>query len=179
MTHLRLADFGSASSSDENEIAPYLVSRFYRAPEIILGLPYSYEIDVWSVACTLYELCTGKILFPGHDNNEMIKLIMEVKGKFPNKLLKRAMFRDKYFDENLNFCLKELDPVTQSERIRILTPSSTPTVDLQKMLGSHAGPYVLFKDFLDKLLILDPAKRMTVREALHHPFVCADPGKKI
>jgi serine/threonine-protein kinase PRP4 len=46
---LKLADFGSASYARDNDITPYLVSRFYRAPEIILGLPYDYAIDIWFV----------------------------------------------------------------------------------------------------------------------------------
>lgn len=52
---LKLCDFGSASPITDNEITPYLVSRFYRAPEIILGLTYDYGIDIWSAGCTIYE----------------------------------------------------------------------------------------------------------------------------
>jgi serine/threonine-protein kinase PRP4 len=52
---LKLCDFGSASLITDNEITPYLVSRFYRAPEIILGLSYDYGIDMWSAGCTIYE----------------------------------------------------------------------------------------------------------------------------
>ena len=73
---LKLCDFGSASYLSENEITPYLVSRFYRAPEIILGCSYNYAVDVWSVGCTLFELYTGKILFPGKTNNHMLKLMV-------------------------------------------------------------------------------------------------------
>jgi serine/threonine-protein kinase PRP4 len=62
------------------------VSRFYRAPEIILGLPYDRMIDIWSVAVSLYELFTGHVMVPGRSNNEMLKLMMELKGKFPNKV---------------------------------------------------------------------------------------------
>jgi serine/threonine-protein kinase PRP4 len=51
---LKLADFGSAGNARDNDLTPYLVSRYYRAPEIILGLHYDYGIDIWSVACTLY-----------------------------------------------------------------------------------------------------------------------------
>lgn len=52
---LKLCDFGSASLITDNEITPYLVSRFYRSPEIILGLSYDYGIDMWSAGCTIYE----------------------------------------------------------------------------------------------------------------------------
>lgn len=53
---LKLCDFGSASLIQDNEITPYLVSRFYRAPEIILGILGDYGIDMWSAGCTLYEV---------------------------------------------------------------------------------------------------------------------------
>jgi len=43
----------------DNELTPYLQSRFYRAPEVILGLPYSHPMDLWSIGCCLYELYTG------------------------------------------------------------------------------------------------------------------------
>jgi serine/threonine-protein kinase PRP4 len=75
---LKLCDFGSASYINDNEITPYLVSRFYRAPEIILGIPYEYGIDMWSAACTIYELYTGRILFSGKSNNQMLKYFMDV-----------------------------------------------------------------------------------------------------
>lgn len=47
-------------------------------------------MDMWSVGCVLYELYTGKILFPGRSNNEMLKLMMDVKGPFPKKMLKKV-----------------------------------------------------------------------------------------
>jgi serine/threonine protein kinase len=49
-----------------------------------------FPMDMWSVGCVLYELFTGKILFPGRSNNEMLKLMMDVKGPFPKKMLKKV-----------------------------------------------------------------------------------------
>lgn len=80
-TQVKICDFGSAMMAGpgtENDITPYLVSRFYRAPEVILGLKYEYGMDMWSIGCVVYELFTGRILFPGRDNNEMLKVMMEV-----------------------------------------------------------------------------------------------------
>ncbi|XP_058466220.1 serine/threonine-protein kinase PRP4 homolog isoform X2 [Malaya genurostris] len=65
---LKLCDFGSASSITDNDITPYLVSRFYRAPEIILGLPYDYGIDMWSAGCTIYELAKYRTKSYGKDS---------------------------------------------------------------------------------------------------------------
>lgn len=72
-------------------------------------------MDMWSIGCVLYELFTGKILFPGKTNNEMLKLMMDVKGPFPKKMLKKAAFADKHFSDDLNmsFALLEEDPVTR------------------------------------------------------------------
>ena len=130
---LKLCDLGSASDVSENDIAPYLVSRFYRAPEIsmlsfsislasanaslvVLGLPYDTALDMWSVGCTLYELYTGKILFPGRSNNHMLLLMMELKGRFNTKMIKRAKFGDVHFDDKGAFISVEPDKITGNVR---------------------------------------------------------------
>ena len=87
----QVCDFGSAfkETDADNDITPYIQSRFYRAPEIILGNTYNCAIDMWSAGACLYELYTGKVAFFGHDNNEMLKKFMEVKGPFPVKMLRK------------------------------------------------------------------------------------------
>jgi serine/threonine-protein kinase PRP4 len=78
----------------------------------VLGLPYDTAIDTWSVGCTLYELFTGKILFPGRSNNHMLLLMMEVKGKLNHRMIKKATFGEMHFDENMNFISIERDRIT-------------------------------------------------------------------
>jgi len=128
---LKICDLGSASDASDNEITPYLVSRFYRAPEIILGMPYDFAIDVWSVGCTLYELYTGKILFTGRTNNQMLRSIMDCRGKFTTKMLKRAQFAHIHFDEMANFRSVEQDKLT-GKVCSIFNPSN-PSVELAKV----------------------------------------------
>jgi serine/threonine protein kinase len=81
-------------------------------PEIVLGIPYDPALDIWSVGCTLYELYTGKILLPGRSNNQMLLLMMELKGRFNQKTIKKAKFGDTYFDEMGGFDSIEKDRVT-------------------------------------------------------------------
>jgi len=183
---LKICDLGSASDTSENEITPYLVSRFYRAPEIILGMPYDCAIDVWSIGCTLYELYTGKILFTGRSNNQMLRSIMECRGKFTTKMLKKSQFAGMHFDEMMNFRSVEQDRLTGKDVVKML-PITKPTRDLRTRLVSASKGLTdvetkelnLFIDLIDRCLALNPEKRCTPSEALKHPFILrsAAPGK--
>lgn len=178
-TLLKLCDLGSASDASENDITPYLVSRFYRAPEIILGVPYDPALDIWSIGCTLYELYTGKILFPGRSNNQMLLLMMELKGRFNTKMIKKAKFGEMYFDEMGGFESVETDRVTGTNVVRKVHISK-PSRDLRarlmppasvKMKDDEMKLLTSFIDLLDKCMALDPARRITPKEALIHPFI--------
>ena len=83
---------------------------------LVMGCKYDYAIDMWAVACTLFELYNGRILFPGKTNNEMLKLMMELKGKVPHRMARRGMFKDQHFDSNFNFLYAEIDKVTEKVR---------------------------------------------------------------
>lgn len=175
---LKVCDLGSASPASENEITPYLVSRFYRAPEIILGIPYDYAIDVWSIGCTLFELYSGKILFTGRSNNQMLRSIMECRGKFPPKLLRRGMLAQQHFDDLLNFRSVEEDKIS-GRMVTKMLDFKKPSRDLKtrligkgtRMSEAEAKEINLFIDLLDRCLSLNPEKRCTPSEALKHPFI--------
>ncbi|KIN01762.1 hypothetical protein OIDMADRAFT_121348 [Oidiodendron maius Zn] len=175
---LKICDLGSASDASDNEITPYLVSRFYRAPEIILGMPYDFAIDIWSIGCTLYELYTGKILFTGRTNNQMLRSIMECRGKLTTKMLKRAQFAHIHFDEMANFRSIEQDKLTGKDVIKTLS-FTKPSRDLRtRLISASKGlteaetkELALFTDLLDRCLALNPEKRCTPHDALKHPFI--------
>uniref|UniRef100_K1QGH6 Serine/threonine-protein kinase PRP4 homolog n=1 Tax=Magallana gigas TaxID=29159 RepID=K1QGH6_MAGGI len=175
--HLKLCDFGSASHVSENDITPYLVSRFYRAPEIIIGMGYDHNVDLWSVGTTIFELYTGKILFPGQSNNEMLKFMMDLKGKFPNKIIRKGMFRDQHFDSNYNFLYHEVDKVTHREKVSVLSTISASKDLFAELIGYQRLPedqlkkVRQLKDLLDSTLMLDPSKRISINQALTHPFI--------
>jgi len=184
---LKICDLGSAADASENDITPYLVSRFYRAPEIILGVPYDYAIDMWSIGCTLFEMYTGKILFTGRNNNQMLKSIMECRGKFSLKMLKKAEFGAVHFDDvSLNFRSLERDKVTGRDVTKMIN-FVKPTRDLKsRLMAATTGNGIgskkvipeadlkevnLFADLLDRCLNLNPERRLTPVEALKHPFI--------
>ncbi|KAF2766479.1 kinase-like protein, partial [Teratosphaeria nubilosa] len=178
---LKVCDLGTAAFADDTEITPYLVSRFYRAPEVILGMPFDYAIDMWSIGCTLFELYTGRILFAGADNNQMLRVIQECRGKFPIRMLKRSTLAEKHFDFDGNFFSQERDKITGKTVVRQVTfrDRGMEGKDLRARLAGNAKglapaeskEHASFVDLLEKCLQVDPARRITPADAMRHAFV--------
>lgn len=102
---------------------------------VVLGVPYDPSLDIWSVGCTLYELYTGKILFPGRSNNQMLLLMMELKGRFNGKMIKKAKFGDMYFDDMGGFQSVETNKVLGTVRLHTFLVSRQPL--LTNLLGHY------------------------------------------
>jgi len=182
---VKLCDFGSAfkETDPDNDPTPYLQSRFYRAPEITLALDYNRQIDLWSVACCIFELFTGNIMFAGRDNNHMLSVIMDMKGRFANKTLKKHMVaydlleRLPHFTENFRFRQIAVDKVTGKPVVRFVDINPQPVVSIKKtLLASKAGAddqrlVLEAADLLEKMCCLEPEKRIQVKACLEHPFI--------
>ncbi|KAK8821082.1 hypothetical protein WA538_005713 [Blastocystis sp. DL] len=109
---IKLIDFGSSNHSGSSFFS-YIQSRYYRAPEVMLGLPYDSSIDIWSVACVLFELCTGVPLFRGRNELEQIILITALLGSPPLSMLTKGKKVEDYYmrtrrrdDGNSRFILR-------------------------------------------------------------------------
>lgn len=121
-TTIKVCDFGTAFEPGTCAApTPYLASRFYRAPEAILGIPYDGCVDVWAAACCLAELYTGRVLFPGPTNNGMLKLFCELCGAFPKRVLRRAALRANHFDDAFRFVWHDVDPTTVPPKVTLRT----------------------------------------------------------
>ncbi|EQK99933.1 serine/threonine-protein kinase prp4 [Ophiocordyceps sinensis CO18] len=178
---VKVCDLGAAIDRDDaatahSVIMPYLISRFYRAPEVILGMDYDFAIDVWSIGCTLFELFTGKILFPGSSNNQMIKVMMEVRGRMNPKYYKRGQLWRDYFDDKNNFLSVEYDHVIHRSVVRQMV--TFPGRNLASRLNDAGTGMAehekreldLFRELLESCLTFHPEKRITPGDALKHPF---------
>jgi dual specificity tyrosine-phosphorylation-regulated kinase 2/3/4 len=151
-------DFGSSCFEDKKMYA-YIQSRFYRAPEILLGIPYSYPIDMWSLGCILMELYIGFPIFPGQSEKEQMGLIMELRGVPPINILEEASRKDLFFNEDLT-----PKPVIGYNE-ELLRPNS-------KSLAHFIDPkHKNFIKFIDACLHWDPDLRMTPEEGLRHDWV--------
>ncbi|KAF1804862.1 hypothetical protein V8B55DRAFT_1496500 [Mucor lusitanicus] len=154
---LKICDFGLArgySSSPEGNagfMTEYVATRWYRAPEIMLSFQkYTKAIDMWSVGCIFAEMLGGRPLFKGRDYVDQLNQILGILGTPDEETLCRV----------------------GSERAQVYIRSLTrmPKIPFQN-LYPRASPLAI--DLLNKLLTFDPAKRITVEEALAHPYLSA------
>lgn len=161
---IKVIDFGSTAY--EHQDHNYIVStRHYRAPEVILGLGWSYPCDIWSVGCILVELCSGEALFQTHKNLEHLAMMERVLGPIPEHMLRRVdRHAEKYVRRGR---LDWPEGATSRESIKAVTKLPR----LQNVVMHHvdhsAGDLI---DLLQGLLRYDPSTRMTAHEALRHPF---------
>ncbi|CAF0895719.1 unnamed protein product [Rotaria sordida] len=172
---IKVIDFGS-SCFEHQRVYTYIQSRFYRAPEIILGAKYGLPIDMWSLGCILSELLTGMPLFPGEDEADQLSCVIELIGMPSQKVLdasKRAR----------NFVSSKGHP--RYCTVTTLPDGTTVLQGGRSKRGKHRGPPgskdwsqalkncddPLFIDFLKRCLEWDPQIRLTPAQALRHSWL--------
>ncbi|KAK2502469.1 hypothetical protein MC885_004747 [Smutsia gigantea] len=143
----RILDFGLARPADA-EMTGYVVTRWYRAPEVILSwMHYNQTVDIWSVGCIMAEMLTGKTLFKGKDYLDQLTQILKVTG------VPGAEFVQKLKDKAAKSYIQSL-PQSPKKDFSQLFPQASPQAT----------------DLLEKMLELDVDKRLTASQALTHPF---------
>lgn len=157
-SEIKVIDFGSSCLENE-KVYTYIQSRFYRSPEVILGMTYSMPIDMWSLGCILAELLTGYPIFPGENEQEQLACIMEVFGP-PDKHLIEKSTRKKLFFDSVG-----KPRLTVSSKGKRRRPSSK---TLQQTLKCDDEPFL---DFISRSLRWDPERRLKPDEAIHHEFI--------
>merc|ERR1712176_1591068 len=141
----------------------------------------------------LAEIFTGKTILMGKTNNDQLKKIMDLKGKIPGKVIKKGAVWKQHFDDNLDFKYEDADKVTGEKVMRTVTDNNAKR-DLKDLILERVGPEkrqsdvqedqryvkmsVHFSDLLDKMLALDPDKRITTDDALKHHCLAEAPGPK-
>lgn len=172
---IKVIDFGS-SCYEHQRVYTYIQSRFYRAPEVILGAKYGMPIDMWSLGCILCELLTGYPLLPGEDEGDQLSCIIELLGMPPQKLLDQSK-RAKNFISSKGYpryctasSLADGTTVLNGGRSRRGKPRGPPgSRELQTALKGCDDQ--LFLDFIRRCLEWDPATRMTPTAALRHAWL--------
>uniref|UniRef100_A0A671M3T0 Stress-activated protein kinase JNK n=1 Tax=Sinocyclocheilus anshuiensis TaxID=1608454 RepID=A0A671M3T0_9TELE len=157
---LKILDFGLARTAGTSfMMTPYVVTRYYRAPEVILGMGYKENVDIWSVGCIMGEMVRHKILFPGRDYIDQWNKVIEQLGTPSPEFMKKLQPTVRNYVENR--------PKYAGLTFPKLFPDCLFPADSEhnKLKASQA------RDLLSKMLIIDPAKRISVDEALQHPYI--------
>jgi len=162
---IKLIDFGSAAFEHQSH-ATLVSTRHYRAPEIILGLGWSFPCDMWSIGCIIVELYTGDALFQTHENLEHLALMEQtLASPIPSHMIEKCDDQaKKYFDCNSRLVWPENEAQSSINHVEnqiSLKDLLSPTTTEEK---------ILFYDLILRLLQYEPKKRLTAREALQHPF---------
>ena len=186
---VKVIDFGSASHVSKAVCSTYLQSRYYRAPEIILGLPFCESIDMWSLGCVIAELFLGWPLYPGSSEYDQIRYISQTQGIPTENMLNNATKTNRFFyretDSNYPFWrLKNPEEHESETNIKSkearkyifnclddMAQVNVPT-DLEggELLAEKADRRE-FIDLLKRQLTLDQERRIRPGEALNHSFV--------
>ncbi|BFU19416.1 serine/threonine protein kinase prp4, putative [Entamoeba histolytica HM-3:IMSS] len=186
---IKVIDLGSACF-EGSTLYTYIQSRHYRAPEIILGLPYSCSIDMWSFGCVIAELLLGIPIFPGENEYNQLVKIIEMVGMPSTQILDKGSKTTKFFKKiPNNFGSWEYVLLTPQEYSQV---NGVPFIEnkryhryrsLQEFCSgitmhrngekkSNDDIYrVRLCDFLQKIFVIDPAQRMTPEQAAQHPLM--------
>ncbi|XP_016375848.1 homeodomain-interacting protein kinase 1 isoform X2 [Sinocyclocheilus rhinocerous] len=186
---VKVIDFGSASHVSKAGCSTYLQSRYYRAPEIILGLPFCEAIDMWSLGCVIAELFLGWPLYPGASEYDQIRYISQTQGLPPEYLLSAGTKTSRFFNRgpDSSYPLWRLKTPSEHEAemgvkskearkyifnclddmMQVNLPTHLEGTD---MLAEKTDRRELI-DLLKRMLRLDVDKRITPTKILAHPFV--------
>ncbi|XP_048207774.1 homeodomain-interacting protein kinase 1 isoform X6 [Perognathus longimembris pacificus] len=186
---VKVIDFGSASHVSKAVCSTYLQSRYYRAPEIILGLPFCEAIDMWSLGCVIAELFLGWPLYPGASEYDQIRYISQTQGLPAEYLLSAGTKTTRFFnrDPNLGYPLwrlktpeeHELETGIKSKEARKYIFNCLDDMAQVNMSTDLEGTDMLaekadrreYIDLLKKMLTIDADKRITPLKTLNHQFV--------
>ncbi|XP_077215321.1 uncharacterized protein LOC143849910 isoform X2 [Tasmannia lanceolata] len=157
---IKVIDLGSSCFQSDN-LSLYVQSRSYRAPEVILGLPYDQKIDIWSLGCILAELFSGEVLFPNDSLELLLARMIGILGPIDMEMLVRGQETHKYFTNDYD--LYHMNEETNQLEYIIPEKSS---------LAHHLEVSdVEFIEFIEDLLQTNPERRPTASQALQHPWL--------
>jgi len=189
---IKLIDFGSACFEGQT-VYSYIQSRFYRSPEVLLGIPYTRSIDLWSLGCIAAELFLGLPLFPGSSEYDQMRRIVKMRDLPPPAMLRRGKSTHKFFIRTAPFFdyrLKTASEFTAATGIELAPPKRylkhDTIADLvafypykrtwsAEEVAAERSSRDSYVHFLHGLLTVSPTRRWTADEALLHPFITGEP----
>eukprot|EP00798_Chlamydomonas_sp_ICE-L_P020443 gene20443-27232_t len=157
---VKVIDLGS-SCFVTDQLSSYVQSRSYRAPEVILGLPYDQKVDIWSLGCILAELSSGYVLFQNDSLSTLLARLEGLLGPVPSWMVKKGRYSKRFYTRSGQIYERS----THTGRYEVLTPKCAGM--RHRMPEADKG----LLSFVTHLLSVDPRARPTAAEALSHPWL--------
>ncbi|KAK4250576.1 kinase-like domain-containing protein [Corynascus novoguineensis] len=189
---IKIIDFGSACD-ERQTVYTYIQSRFYRSPEVLLGLPYSSAIDMWSLGCIVVELFLGLPLFPGSSEYNQVSRIVEMLGNPPNWMIEMGKQAGEFFEKRQDefgrrtYHLKSMEQYSRERGVKeqpskkyfqantlpeIIKSYPMPRKNMkQSEIDREMNNRIAFIDFVRGLLTINPLERWSPQQAKLHPFI--------
>ncbi|KAK4242473.1 kinase-like domain-containing protein [Achaetomium macrosporum] len=189
---IKIIDFGSACD-ERQTVYTYIQSRFYRSPEVLLGLPYSSAIDMWSLGCIVVELFLGLPLFPGSSEYNQVARIVEMLGNPPNWMIEMGKQAGEFFEKRQDefgrrtYHLKSMEQYSRERGVKeqpskkyfqqntlpeIIKAYPMPRKNMkQSEIDREMNNRIAFIDFVRGLLTINPLERWSPQQAKLHPFI--------
>ncbi|KAI0005717.1 kinase-like protein [Xylariaceae sp. FL0662B] len=189
---IKIIDFGSACD-ERQTVYTYIQSRFYRSPEVLLGLPYSSAIDMWSLGCIVVELFLGLPLFPGSSEYNQVSRIVEMLGNPPNWMIEVGKQAGDFFEKRQDefgrktYHLKSMEQYSRERGTKeqpskkyfqastlpeIIKSYPMPRKNMkQSEIDREMNNRIAFIDFVRGLLTISPLERWSPQQAKLHPFI--------
>lgn len=164
---VKIIDFGSATFLDDVDY-DYLQTRPYRAPEVSLGCKFDFAIDMWSLGCIIFELITKKILFAYTTVQENLVKAMAINKVYNLDIFNDGKSKKKFTLNNQLVCVRNESKNPDNQSLSVIIPKEK--YKLGDELSSFCTDRSLI-DFIEKCLILDPSRRMSVEMAFEHEFI--------
>ncbi|KAI8069249.1 hypothetical protein BC940DRAFT_29875 [Gongronella butleri] len=194
---IKVIDFGSACHELQT-MYTYIQSRFYRSPEVLVGLPYTSAIDMWSLGCIAAELFLGLPLFPGSSEYNQVSRIVEMMGLPPAYMIEMGKNSHRYFDRHVDetghkhYRLRSLEQYAMEQgkheqpSKRYFSATTLPELIntypvfrkesmTTKELDKEKQNRLALIDFLQGLLNLNHFERWSPQQAKQHPFITGEP----
>lgn len=199
---IKVIDFGSACH-ERQTVYTYIQSRFYRSPEVLLGMSYTASIDMWSLGCIAVELFLGLPLFPGTSEYNQLTRIIDMLGLPPLSMLNTGKQTNQFFDvwetynpqanqTEKNYRIKSLEQYSREHNTNeqpgkqyfkatslpeIINTAPMPTSKSARSaheIEKELNNRAAFIDFCQGLLNLNPVTRWTPQQARLHPFITGE-----
>ncbi|KAG7128239.1 Dual specificity protein kinase YAK1 like [Verticillium longisporum] len=189
---IKIIDFGSACD-ERQTVYTYIQSRFYRSPEVLLGLPYSSAIDMWSLGCIVVELFLGLPLFPGSSEYNQVSRIVDMLGNPSNWMIEMGKQAGEFFEKRQDefgrrtYQLKPMEQYAREHSTKeqpskkyfqantlpdIIKTYPMPRKNMkQNEIDREMNNRIAFIDFVRGLLNINPLERWSPQQAKLHPFI--------